>query len=221
MAEDLMGEPFLRYVQIGESGSSTGIDLGTNLGIQKLAGNVRVDSASVDTEGGRRVTLTADVWHEFDLEVDAVSQVLNTNVWNHLHQFVGHVLAGGEFAFEYDSAKVANTTLSVAASRGNSTITVASASGISDGDWLYLENLDEPRKNQVVRVSGAPAGSVITITQFILVALPIGSVCRHWQYFPKCRIVEPIDRNVSFVERPAGQGVSLWDFAMRFRTFRA
>lgn len=53
------------------------------------------------------------------------------------------------------------TTLSVAANSGASSVTVASASGIESGDQIGIELADGTR--QWTTVSGAPVGSVVTL----------------------------------------------------------
>jgi hypothetical protein len=65
-----------------------------------------------------------------------------------------------------------DTTLSVAAAASATTITVASATGISSGDMIAV--LLDDDTTHFTTVSGAPAGNVVTLTVAMPGAAAIG-----------------------------------------------
>lgn len=93
-------------------------------------------------------------------------QAEGVGLW--LHQEVTLALAYQTQSYDlgptgdHCSASMVNTALSADADSGDGTITVDSASGISDGDYIGIQ-LDDGTM-QWTTVNGAPAGTTITLT---------------------------------------------------------
>lgn len=203
------------WTPIGESGTEN-VDL-TNLGLQRLAGGVETDAERTITPAGRAVVLFHDVWSTYEVHVDGIHRTDDAQAWLQLQSFLAHAGSGAEFTLQVDSAKTYSSTLSAGAARGATTLSVASATGLAAGDTVVIEHATDPRR-QSTSISGPPAPTSFTISPALHHAQPAGSAVRHFQFLEHCRC-RPGE--IALAERDAGLGVHLWDFRMRFRTFRA
>lgn len=210
-----MGASKIVWTPIGEAGTES-ITL-TNLGLQRLAGGTETDAERTVTPSGRAVVLFHDIWSAYEMHVDGIHRTEDSLVWLQMQSFLAHAQVGAAFTVQVDSAKTYKGTTTVGAARGATSLSVGSTSGLAAGDTVVIEHATDPRR-QSTSVSGPPAPTSFTISPALHHAMPIGSSVKHFQFleFCRCRSGE-----IAFEERDAGLGVNLWDFRMRFRTFRA
>lgn len=182
-------------------------------GIQRLSGGHEADREVVHTPAGRAVVQWIDSWDTYELHVDAIHRIDDAN-WIVFENLLPFLVAYGEFSFAADSNKDSETTLSAGAAEAASSISVVSTSGFSAGDTIMIEHVTDARQIMTA-ISGPPGGGTMNISPLLYSPMPTGSKVRHFQYFPKCRA-----EAASFTERDAGLGANLWDFRVRFRTFR-
>lgn len=105
---------------------------------------------------------------------------------------------GGAWRFARDNTKTALTSLTAGAAAGATSIIVASITGISSGDQLILRNSTD---QMLVKVSGAPSGSTITLSEALDVAFTNGSRVRHETYWPG-RLLDNSLKAFPIVEAP-------------------
>jgi len=118
-----------------------------------------------------------------------------------------------------DADDTANTTLSAAASQGDTTVSVNSTASMTVNDWLLFEDADDYAKHERRKISGI-SGAVVTLTSALSWGFASASVVRHAEYLPQC-IVSPSQQGGSpIVERVGGKGANLWDMNVTIRTVR-
>lgn len=207
-----MAEAQIRWKPFGAVSTQT-IDF-ASFGLQRMQGGHESDRELTPTPAGRAVVIWHDSFDRYEIHCDAIHRIDNSLQFLQLNSFLPYAQAGGEFEFRGDGAKASATTLSTNAAEAATSLTVVSASGISAGDTIVVEHATDPR-SQLTMVTGPPSGGTFNISPFLYSAMPSGSAVRHFQFFARCRADA-----ASFVERDAGLGAHLWDFRMRFRTFR-
>lgn len=209
----------IKFTPRGESGEIT-LDLDDLGGLQRLSGGPRVAGTTSQTDGGNYVRVNRNQLSRYRLSVRAISETLqngsNDYMFGRLWGFLSHLEGGGEFKFERESGNNADTTMSSGESKGDVAIAVASESGMSVGDWLYLEDADDETKFEVARIASL---ATLNVEDGIHYSYGAGSIVRHWQYLPAC-ILAP-GASVSFDEREAGQGPKLWDLSFQFVEVRS
>ncbi len=215
-----MGSLNIIYTPLGES-SADGINFGNiSRNPRVFSGRYRTVGNSSVTEQGAHFTQSFDSYALYRCEIPSIlyprsdGQVAE-EVLASIHVWLSHVGQGGTFSLALDSDNDDETTLTVATVQTDTSLTVASISGFALGDWIYLEHADDPTKWCETRITSAPTGSTIPIRRKEW-SMPIGSIVRHKDYFPKCVVVgDPF-----FEERAAGGGAFRWDLAFTFRTVR-
>ena len=98
--------------------------------------------------------------------------------------------------------------------KGAVSLTLASTTNLSVGDYIWIEDVDDPTKYEIREVD--IVATPITIAQGVSYGFGSASKVRHWENFPLC-----VALDVTFKERSAGQGPNVWDFGLTFRTVRA
>lgn len=101
------------------------------------------------------------------------------------------------------SRVMGETTLAVAGTVGVGTITVASASGITNGQFIGIE-LDNG-SIQWTTVNGVPVGAVVTLTAVLTGAAAIGNVV----YFYTSKIARPLEIREARIRDVSGSEVTL------------
>ncbi len=89
---------------------------------------------------------------------------------------------GQLFSVAYDTGRMSSTTLDGAHGATSTGLTLTSASGISDGDELWIQNLAADNQFEAVAVDGS--GSPLPIDRGLTYSYPSGSLVRHLDYFP-------------------------------------
>lgn len=134
-----------------------------------------------------------------------------------LFGWVAHAQRGGEFTFAVDSSNTWATTLSGAEAQGQTALSVASEAGASVGEYVILEDADDPTIWEKRRLN-AVGPATLTVDGGIAFSYVSGSVARYHEYFPAC-ILDPMTAN-PMRERDGGRGANLWDLQFVFRTVR-
>ena len=215
-----MGSLNIIYTPLGESSAD-------GMNFSNISRNPRVfggryftsGNTSVSEQGGH-FTQAFDSFAQYEVQIPAITYPRDDGqtaeeLLASLHVWLSHVGQGGTFALALDSDKDDETTLTVATVQTDTSLTVASISGFASGDWIYLEDVDDPTKWCETRITSAPTGSTIPIRRKEW-GMGIGSIVRHKDYFPKCVVVGQPE----FRERDAGNGAYLWDLSFTFRTVR-
>ena len=208
-----MSDPRITWTPDGESSSVT---LDFPHGLTRLQGLRNVQRGLAVSASGVATSVVYDAWAEFLVELRAVSRESDPTAFAKLTAWWSHAARGGEFAFAVDSSKMSSTTLSAAASQGDTTVSVASTTGFSAGDWVVFEDDDDPTKWERHRISSVGTGT-LTIGAGLAWSYASGSPVRHAEYWPKCVCLET---KSPLVEREAGRGAHLWDLRFRFRQVR-
>lgn len=125
-----------------------------------------------------------------------------------LHAWFSWAVQGKQYAIARDSADVVNTTLTAAATAGDSALVVVSNAGLVVGNRYLLRNI-ATREEEIVRIF-AFGGPNITTYAGIKYSHPIGAILRTIHYLPK---VVSLDDDFPVVEN-----LSLtWSLNHRFR----
>ena len=198
------------------SGESTQVTLDFPHGLTRFQGLRDVDRALNVSIGGKVAAVVYDAFELYLVELRAVSRENDSTVFAKLTSWWAHAGRGGEFAFAMDATKTYDTTLSAAASQGDTSVSVTSTTGVSAGDWIVIEDADDPTKWERRKVSSVGTGS-LTLTDAVTWSFANGSTIRHAEYFPKCVV---LDAKTPFTEREGGQGVHIWDLRFRMRAVR-
>jgi len=208
-----MSTPRLIWTPDGETSQET---LDFPHGLTRFQGLRNVQRGTSVSIGGVSSSVVYDAWEEFLVELRAVSRENSADVFAKLTSWWAHAARGGEFAFTTDSTKTGSTTLSSAASQGDTALSVADASAFSSGDWILVEDDTDPTKWERRKVSATATGS-LTVSPAVTWSFASGSTVRHAEYLPKCICLET---KTPFVEREGGQGVHIWDLRFRLRLVR-
>ena len=168
---------------------------------------------SVST-GGTVVNVIRDAYFLYTLETNPINRANSAGAWQRITSFVAHAQTGGVFEYFYDFNNNLDTTLSSGVSAGATSLTLGSTTNLAVDDFIYIEDVDDPTKWELRKVTSL--GAPITIDQGVSWGFGAGSIVRHAEYFPKC-----VATRITFEERRAGQGPNVWDFGVTFRTVRA
>lgn len=202
------------------SGGST-VTCAPGLNIVSLRGTplpLGVEHVSI---GGKAYNVTFDSYYRYDVTFAPLTypQTSNNVELAQLWAWIAHAQRGGEFAFAVDSTKTWATTLSGAEAQAQTALSITSATGIANGDQVYLEDVNDPTIWEKQEVDSTSAGPLLNIdSPGLNFSYASGSVVRYAEYFPAC-ILDPIDQQ-PFIERDGGAGANLWDLAFSFRTVR-
>lgn len=144
--------------------------------IPKVPRVIRVTrTGAVQTQLDPRMDISINArWATVDAVYWAAAATLKLQFQN-LWQWAQH---GNVFTFAVDSAKVVNTSLSAAASEGDTSFDVASATGILNSVYRLI---DGPRY-QMVTVTGV-VGSTVTISETLNFDFSSGTLFRDRWYF--------------------------------------
>ena len=185
----------------------------------KFAGFRLTDRATQISAGGKAVSTIYDTWDEFELELRAFGPESQPAFFAALTSWWSHASQGGEFAFALDADKSTDTTLSSAASQGDTTVSVNSTASVSVGDWLLIEdpsNYGKYERRKVSAISGADIGLTVGVSYGFAAA----SVVRHADYLPACIVPTGNRDSAPFAERTGARGANLWDMRVTIRTVR-
>jgi len=118
---------------------------------------------------------------------------------------------GKQYAFARDSGKLYDSTAAAQVSIGDTTVQVASTTGVTVGDWMLLlsaAGLADAHKFLVSALLTTPTRIQFTgyASKYLF---PVGAVVRHEHYFPK---VVSLDDDYPVVE-----GLATWSLDHKFR----
>lgn len=174
------------------------------------------DRSQAVSLGRKAYSVTHSAWWECEVEIKSIRPT-ETLTLATIIAWQTHALAGGEFSFALDRDQTFDETLAVAASQGDTqlehtttTVTIAS------GDWLCLEEVNDPFLYEWAQVATIDSSVDITLVEQINHDLSIGAIVRHRDYWPSC--ILSADRPV-LVERDAGRGVC-FDLRFKFESLR-
>ena len=134
---------------------------------------------------------------EWNRVVDS-SGASDEDVKRQFRQLAAWAQAGGLFNIARDSGNVANTTLSVAASAGDISVTVTATTGLAALDTCIIR--DKIWHDPIRIASGGISGNVITLDERLNFDYAIGARFRDDEYWP-ARLVEDL-RNPIIEEEP-------------------
>ncbi len=149
------------------------------------------------SRGGIAETIEYGVWDEVEVEMDVFGTPTEIAAWGRLHEWWSSARRGEQYAVEFDSDEVANTTLDGTANFGQKVIPLTSTTGINVGSW-YTVHAADLVNSAVVKVASISAGVSVTVTEDLLRAFVSGDTFRALYYWPKC---VSIDREAPFWER--------------------
>ena len=183
-------------------------------GIQRQEPKFFANKSQTVSKGGTVVTVIEDTYFRYVLEANPINQVNSPDAWQLISSFVNHAQVGGIFQYQFDENNDLDTTLSSGVAKGATSLTLASTTNLSVGDYIHIEDVDDPTKWEYreVDVVAAP----ITLANGVSYGFGASSKVRHWENFPLC-----VALDVTWKERRAGQGPNVWDFGLTFRTVRA
>ena len=209
----------IKFTPAGESTEVT-LDL-TELagGISRLEGfRVAGDVDRVVSRGGKAKTVVhEEPFFEYECDVPLFNRdnASGGTYWfSILTQFLSHADRGGGSKFLLDSGNTLDTTISTNATQGAASVSVNDTTSLAAGDWILLEDSDDPTKYESQRVASVGASSV-TVEDTLAYGFVSGSVCRHLEYFPACIVTETPE----LIEREGGRGIG-FEFSLEFRTVR-
>lgn len=188
--------------------------------LTKFVGGDEADRHVSVSVGGKPVTVINDVYWTFAVKIASVpfpvsaTDSARADLAN-LHGWISHTKRGGQFTFAVDSSTYYTTTISANAAAAATSLTVNSTSGMTVGDWIHIEDTDDPTKWEKLVITNI-SGAVLT-TPGLDWAYTTGSTIRYHEYFPACILA---DDGPILKEREAGQGANLWDLEFVFRTVR-
>ena len=211
-----MGAPRISWTPKGEGTAST-TTLSEIAGLQAFRGETTSDRQTQFSKGGKYISISYDAWCEHEVRIEGVDRVNHPIDWHKIAALVAHVQQGGEFEFARDVDRIANTTLSVPLTKGD-TVVVCDTSDMVAGETLLVEDLDDVLRRDFWRIASVDTGAQITLSYGTVIGFIDGSPIRSADFFPKC--VGTARRAVQWDERDAGGGAYLWDFRLRFRTVR-
>ena len=187
--------------------------------LTRLSGGPRSDAHTSVSVGGKHVTVQNDNYFEYDIEFKAlsfpVSGAADAPSLRSLWGFISYATRGGEFEMRMDEDIIWSTTLSAPVGVADTAASLSSTSGITAGEWFFLEDINDSSKWEKNRVDSVTATGIQLATVFVW-NYATSSVIRYHEYFPACILVG----DVKFEERPAGQGANLYDLRFKFRTVR-
>ena len=183
-------------------------------GIQRQDPRFLAAKKQTVSKGGTVVTVIEDTHFRYVLETNPINQAAKPDAWQRISSFVNHAQVGGLFQYQFDENNDLDTTLSSGVAKGATSLTLASTASLNVGDYIHIEDVDDPTKWEYREVD--VVASPITIAQGVSYGFGSGSKVRDWQNFPLC-----VALDVTFEERRAGRGVNVWDFGLTFRTVRA
>ena len=208
-----MGDPVLRWVPDGESATESAAITRQVSVFQGGRNDVAESSISV---GGKAVSVVEDSYDMFEVELKGINPTSSAVFFSDLWSWWGHAGRGGEFEFGLDSADTLNTTTSAASTQGDTTISLTSVSTLAVGDWIMIEDADDPTKAERRRVT-AISSLDVGVNAGITYGFGAGSTVRHAEFFPSCVV---LSTKMPFTERDAGRGGRLWDLKFSLRTVR-
>lgn len=189
-------------------------------GLTRLQSQFVTDRELSLSTGGSAVTIVRDSFFVYELEFTPFNKSSDPGTWQELSSFISHANAGGEFQYLSEGATTPiagrndlDTTLSSAVVQNATSLTLASTTRLSAGDFIYIEDANDQTKWEIREVD--TVATPIVVAEGVSHSYASGSTVRHWENFPKC-----IALDIEWQERRAGQGANLWDFAMKFRTVR-
>lgn len=216
-----MGDVTVIWVPRNEVGQeSLSLDaLGESL--FRLEGDIELEGQTQISIGRAAVRINRGSFARYRVEIRAIERDATEGgvyPYGMLSSFMSHAQGGGEFQFAHDSAKTFNGTLSGAEAKGQTVLSVTPDPTVLVvvGDWIYLEHVTDQTKFEKRKVAARDV-TTITVEDPITWSFPTASIVRHWEYFPKCVLV---DGSYELRERPAGQGPNLWDLQFSFETTR-
>ncbi len=204
----------ITWAPIGETATQY-VDL-SDYGLQRLASNTRSNAKLVVAPSGYAATIYHDIWTEFELHVDGIDKASDGATWRMLQIFCCHAEVSQEFEFAVESSKTYSNQLNGSHANGSTVLTVDSTTGLSSGDTIWVEHLTDPRRMSCA-LTGPPTSTQFNITPALVMDFVDNSPVYHFQYHEKCRAKAGA---VKFTERDAGLGANLWDFRMKFRSYR-
>lgn len=213
---------FVRITYTPRSGfgsSQNELDLADERALRRFSGFGDTDKETVVTRGGRAFSIVHDAFQRYTLRCERLGPKLNlgshTDQFHRLTAWWAHAKAGGLFGLVLDTDEDEATTLSVAATQGDTTLNVASVSGFAAEEWLWIENANDSSVYERAQIDSV-GGTLVIKTGGLEYDYPIGSTVRHAENFPSCLMLSGDLR-----EREAGGGPDRWDLEMVFRTVEA
>ena len=210
-----MGDTLIKYTPRGEATLLTLNCTTAFAGLRKFAGDFKSETSTSVTTGGNAYTQVLDAWIEYDVEFLRMQRSADVSLWSEIARFVSHATQGGAFSFTLDDAYNESTTTTGAVAQGDTTLALTSTSGFAAGDVVYIEDADDPSRWECNEINN-PATT--TVINGLMYSYPAGSIVRHFEHFPQCVVVGR--KGVEFVERAAGQGSTVYDLTLQFRTVR-
>jgi len=226
-----MAGPHILFTPVG---SAVELDLDLEGGVRatagpfvELAGGRRSDSVTSVGHGGQAVTVVHDAWFQYRAQFAPLTDPWTTGTgptqpaqhWHKLHAWISHTQLGGLFTLRVDNDLTWADALTNAETEGTTTpVEVADTTGVASGEWLFIEDADNPVRCEFNRVSAVPGGTSLTLARGLAYDYAAGSVVRHRELFVDCLRLAA-DRT-PLVERRAGRGPNAWDLRFEFRTTR-
>jgi hypothetical protein len=167
--------------------------------------------------GGAASSVVYDAYTEYRLEVRSFSPNTDAQFFADISSWWSHAAQGGEFAFALDKDNELDTTISSAAAQGDTTLSVNSTTTLATGDWILLEDADNPEKFDIRNVT-AISGSTVTVNSALTYGFASGSTFRHYEYLPACVVTDP--GTPPLQEREGGRGNRRYDMLVTFRSVR-
>lgn len=215
-----MGYPVMGWTA-RDGGSKTASWAGIATNINKMAGGPFGGNRKLAiTTGGKAFASISDVFRLYEIEMAGI-RWSKSAAWRtffaSLYGWWEHALAGGQFSFAYDSAKVGNTTIGATAHNDTVIDGIASTAAFAAGEWVYFEDATDPTKFARGRINTVDSGTQVTLYDQIGRVFSASSIMRAYEYLPTCVCLED---EFPLVEREGGKGVDTWDLKMRIRSVR-
>jgi hypothetical protein len=211
-----MGYPAFTWTPAGSS-TPRSVDFSAIKGWKRFEVQAAVDRAVTISRRRVPVTVVSDSFFQIEVEFEAFGPS-DRAFYHSLWSWESFAMSGGVFSLAYDSSLNKATALTAPAADTATSLTVTSTTGFSAGDPVYLEDAYDSTIFTRGKVDSVASGTGISVLDALGVKLTAGSVFRHAEYFPYCYLLED---HSPFKERPAGEGVGMWDFKGTIVTVRS
>lgn len=161
----------------------------------------------VRADSGESETSVNEYFDEVSLTIESFDSAA---IEASLHDWWAWAAAGGTYSVALDSSDVVNTTLSAGATAGDSSVVVASATGITAGARYRIIDADGAYQEVITVADGYSGGTTITLNGTLKRTRVSGAIFRSREYFPS---VESLDDEQPWTENPN----CTWTLAHAFR----